>query len=130
LSKIALDDFGRVEMLNQLAVKQIRVAIQERVKAIRASALEMYSDEAQPGARQCLVVLLLGTVKSGHVTDRCDQRLGRFLRGRHPQVGPSQLEMLAVPGLAPDFKDLLENFAIARPHHTKLPPAPYRRKSR
>jgi hypothetical protein len=114
-SEVAHNEFVRVEVLDQLAVEQTGVALQEFLKAVRAPALQMDSDEVQPRTRHRLVVLLFGSVRSCDVADRRHHDLARFFARIRAQVAPGQLEVLAMAEAIPCVEDLMKDLEITCP---------------
>lgn len=99
-------------MLDETAVKQRGVALDELIKAVRAPTLIVHGYEMQPGARDRLVVLVLGIVASRHELDSGDHCLGSLLDWVPAQVPPRKLKVLAVPEAAVNLDDLMQGLGV------------------
>jgi hypothetical protein len=103
-------------VLNQCAIKQIWVGLEERLEALGTPALHVYRDELQPCARESLVVLVLGAVPSSNVPDGCGHDAGRPVKWIEAQLCPRELEVLAMAEAAAGLDDLLKDLEVTFPY--------------
>jgi ribosomal protein S18 acetylase RimI-like enzyme len=112
----AQDQLARIEMFEQFPVQEVRVALDERLKAFRSPALHVHRHEAKPRASDRLVILVLSPVPSRNMPDRADHDALRFLDRVQPQVGPRELEVLSMAKPAAGPNDLLKDLEIGSAH--------------
>jgi hypothetical protein len=108
-SGFAEDQITRIEVFNQLSIEQVGVALDELPEALGAPALDVHGNEVKPRARDRLVILVWGSVQPSDVPDRCDHGLGRYVDRIKAQVGPGELDVLAMAEAASRPEDLAED---------------------
>lgn len=106
----------RIEVLHELAVEQVRVSLEECLKARGPPPLLVDRDEVKPRSGERLVVLVCGSVASSDVPNRCCHDVGGLVDGMQVQVSPRELEMLAVSEGSAHANDLVEDLSVTAPH--------------